>query len=159
MASDAAVADGMAVLRDDIDSLVPGRFVRFRAADGGPVDGPLTVGQEFVARITGPQDGPVRVIGLDEGELRLATLNGHVEAGEIAFRVRDAGPGRLVVEVQSWARSGGEAIRVLYERGGGQEVQSHVWTSLTLALAERLDGRPVGRVEVADRAMAWPVTA
>lgn len=40
-------------------------------------------GDEFVVRMPGPWDGPVRVVRRDESSFRLATLDGHLEAGEI----------------------------------------------------------------------------
>lgn len=156
VATDAEVSSAVALLHDDIDALVPRRFVRFREADGRPVDGPLAVGQEFVARLTGPRDGPVRVAEVRDDGLRLVTLQGHVEAGEIDFRVASPGDERLLVEVRSWARSGGHDVRWLYERGGGLRVQAHVWASLCLAVADALGGRPVRRVEVASRTLSWP---
>ena len=155
VATTADVADAVAALAD-LDGLTPARFVRFRDAGGRAVAGPLSLGQEFVARLTGPRDGPVRVVEVRDDGYRLATLRGHVEAGEIDFTVARVAPGRLLVEVRSWARSGADEIRWLYERGGGQRVQAHVWASLCLALAEELDGRPVGRVEVASRRLPWP---
>ena len=155
VATDRTVADAVELLRDDLDSLVPERFVWFRDAEGRPV-GSIEVGDEFVARLAGPRDGPVRTVEVTEDGYRLATLRGHVEAGEIRFRVERLGPQRLGVEIRSWARSGSEDVRLLYERGGGQQVQAHVWTSLCLALADRLDGRAVGRVEIASRRLDWP---
>jgi hypothetical protein len=154
VATDRPVAAAVELLRDHLDELVPARFVRFRTASGSRPSG-LEVGDEFVARLTGPRDGPVRVVERREDGYRLATLRGHVEAGEIDFRVGAPREGRLLVEVRSWARSGSDDVRLLYERGGGRRVQAHVWASLCLALAERLDGRAVGRVEVATRRLPW----
>lgn len=158
VATDASVARAVAGLTD-LDALTPRRFVRFHDARGGAVAGPLAVGDEFVARITGPRDGPVRVVEVARDGFTLVTLRGHVEAGEIRFRVTGRGRERLLVEVRSWARSGASDVRWLYEYGWGHRVQAHVWTSLCLALADRLDGRAVGRVEVASRRLAWPLAS
>lgn len=46
----------------------------------------LCLGDEFLVRMPGPWDGPVRVVRRDPAAFRLATLNGHLEAGEIEFR-------------------------------------------------------------------------
>src|ERR1700690_1373414 len=51
----------------------------------GPA-GALRQGDEFVVRMPGPWDGPVRVIHRDSTSFRLVTLNGHLEAGQIDFR-------------------------------------------------------------------------
>lgn len=156
VATSTDVADAAALLTE-LDALTPNRFVRFRDEHGGPVPSPLAVGHEFVARLTGPRDGPVRVVEVRDDGYRLITLAGHVEAGEIDFRVSAPTSGRLLVEIRSWARSGGADVRWLYERGGGQRVQANVWASLCLAAVERLDGRAVGRVEVASRRLSWPL--
>ena len=65
---------------------------------------PIEVGEEIRVRLPGPWNGPVRVIAVSECSFRLATLRGHMEAGEIEFRARDDGD-RLVFEIESWARS------------------------------------------------------
>ena len=51
--------------------------------------GPATrsrAGDEYVVRMPGPWDGPVRVVAEDASSFRLATLAGHLEAGQIEFR-------------------------------------------------------------------------
>ena len=55
----------------------------FRKTRGAP--GTLQEGDEFVIRMPGPWDGPVRVVRRDDASFRLATLDGHLEAGEIEF--------------------------------------------------------------------------
>jgi hypothetical protein len=64
----------------------------FRKTRGA--DGPLRPGDEFVVRMPGPWEGPVRVVRRDAASFRLATLDGHLEAGQIEFRVvrDDGGP-------------------------------------------------------------------
>ena len=46
----------------------------------------METGDEFVVRMPGPWDGPVRVVRREPDSFRLATLDGHLEAGEIEFR-------------------------------------------------------------------------
>jgi hypothetical protein len=53
---------------------------------GGEMDS-LAVGDEFVVRMPGPWDGPARVVSRTPTSFRLATLDGHLEAGQIEFRV------------------------------------------------------------------------
>src|SRR4029079_11939457 len=69
----------------DLDAVAPSEFATFQALDG---DGPLAVGDDWVVRMPGPWDGPVRVIDLQPDSFRLATLTGHLEAGQIEFRAR-----------------------------------------------------------------------
>ena len=48
----------------------------------------MEVGDEYVVRMPGPWDGPVRVVEVTPTSFRLATLDGHLEAGQIEFRAR-----------------------------------------------------------------------
>jgi hypothetical protein len=75
----------MLELKRDVNQAAPTKFARFAKVLGDP--GRMAVGDEYVVRMPGPWDGPVRVIGSDESSFRLATLEGHLEAGQIEFRV------------------------------------------------------------------------
>lgn len=155
VATDATPQEVLATLPTDLDVGTPDLFVRFLDVDRrAPTH--LDVGDEFMARLTGPVDGPVRVVVAEPTRVVLATLRGHAEAGRIRFTAEQDGPGHVLVVVSSWARSSRPLVRWLYERGGGRDVQAHVWTHLCLALARR-HGRPVGRVVVADRVDRWPM--
>ena len=68
-------------------------------------------GDEFVVRMPGPWDGPVRVVRREADSFRLATLAGHLEAGEIEFRATGT-PDALGFEIESWARAGEPASAV-----------------------------------------------
>jgi hypothetical protein len=70
-------------LKQDLDRVAPSEFATFQKAEG---EGPLTLGDEYVVRMPGPWDGPVRVIDQTPTSFRLATLAGHLEAGQIEFR-------------------------------------------------------------------------
>lgn len=48
----------------------------------------------------------MRVTDVTDQSFGLATLRGHMEAGEIEFRARDDENGELIFEIESWARSG-----------------------------------------------------
>jgi uncharacterized protein (UPF0548 family) len=77
----------------------------------------------------GPWDGPVRVVEVSERSFRFMTLAGHLEAGQIAFRVEGDGD-RLRFEIESWARSGDRLSNLLYDRMRmSKEIQLHMWTS------------------------------
>src|SRR6185437_5452226 len=76
----------MAQLKTDLNQAAPKEFARFHRVRG---DQPrLRLGDEYSVRMPGPWDGPVRVISDDECSFRLATLAGHLEAGQIEFRAR-----------------------------------------------------------------------
>ena len=50
-------------------------------------------------------DGPVRVVERTQTSFRFATLEGHLEAGQIEFSARYDGP-MLEFRIESWARAG-----------------------------------------------------
>ncbi|WP_300008607.1 DUF1990 family protein [Pseudonocardia sp.] len=104
------------------------------------VDGTAAVGDEFSIRMPGPWNGPVRVIGTTATTWRLATLDGHLEAGQIEFRARDEG-GAVALEIESWARPGDVLSHVLYNIVGlAREVQLNLWIETLLRLAHRSGG-------------------
>jgi uncharacterized protein (UPF0548 family) len=99
----------------------------------------------------GPWDGPVQVVAADDEGFRLATLDGHLEAGQIRFAAstRD---GLLEFTIDSWARSGDRLSHVLYSRLLiSKEVQAHMWTSVLERVAELSGGRREGPLTVITR--------
>src|SRR6185437_14583267 len=101
--------------------------------------GSMRPGDEYVVRMPGPWDGPVRVVDATPHSFCFMTLRGHLEAGQIAFRVggRD---GALEFEIESWARSADRLSDLLYDRlRMSKEIQLHMWTSF-LERTIRLSG-------------------
>jgi hypothetical protein len=118
-------------------------------------DGELCEGDEFVVRMPGPWDGPVRVVRRDETSFRLATLQGHLEAGEIEFRAGPDGDG-LHFEIESWARAGDRLSDLLYNRlRFAKEVQLNMWTHFCLKTAALSGGRPRGGLTIRTRSVPW----
>src|SRR4029453_5085524 len=78
----------------DPDSVAPSEFATFRKLSGP--DDAMRVNDEYVVRMAGPWDGPVRVAQREGAMFRLATLKGHLEAGQIGFRGYE-GAGGVVV--------------------------------------------------------------
>lgn len=106
----------------------PVEFARFERVLVGSDDS-LRVGDELIVRLPGPWDGPVRIVAADDTSFRLATLRGHMEAGEIEFRARRNAHGWTVFEIESWARSGDRMFRCLYDRlPVAREMQLHMWS-------------------------------
>jgi Domain of unknown function (DUF1990) len=129
--------DLMARLQDDPDRAAPTEFATFKKSKGD--EGPMRPGDEYVVRMPGPWDGPVRVVDVSPRSFRLMTLEGHLEAGQIAFRV-EGGDDRIEFEIESWARSGDRLSNLLYDRlRMSKEIQLHMWTSF-LERAIRLSG-------------------
>jgi hypothetical protein len=131
------------MLKRDLNAAAPTTFARFQRVLG---DGELLdTGDEFVVRMPGPWDGPVRVIAQTALSFRLATLDGHLEAGQIEFRATAGEPGHgndtLRFEIESWARSGDRFSNLLYHRLGiAKEVQLHMWISFLEGVAKLAGG-------------------
>jgi Domain of unknown function (DUF1990) len=128
----------MATIQHDVNAAAPTTFARFQRVLG---DGEtLGTGDEYVVRMPGPWDGPVRVIARTPRSFRLATLDGHLEAGQIEFRADDDdGPLRFTIE--SWARSADRFSNLLYHRVGmSKEVQLHMWISFLEGAAKVAGG-------------------
>ncbi len=136
----------MRKLQADPNRPAPGKFARFQLLQGQR--GKLRVGDEYVVRMPGPWDGPVRVVDVTPRSFRLATLEGHLEAGQIEFRARREGE-LLVFEIESWARSSTRLVDLLYHRlRMAKEVQAHMWISFLERVVQLAEGRMTGGIEI-----------
>jgi hypothetical protein len=127
----------------------PGGMAVFRRTRGR--SGAVAVGDEFLIRLPGPWDGPVRVVAADPTGFRFATLGGHLEAGQIEFRAGTE-DGLLRVTIESWARSGDGLSRLLYDRLRlAKEIQLTLWIEVLLRIARLTGGRVRGGVGVHTR--------
>ena len=136
----------MEAVQSDPNRTAPTTFARFQLTQGSR--GNLRVGDEFVVRMPGPWDGPVRVIDVRRRSFRLATLTGHLEAGQIEFRTLPEGE-LLVFEIESWARSSTPLVDLLYHRlRMAKEVQAHMWISFLERVVDLTGGRMTGGVEI-----------
>ena len=125
----------------------------FRKTRGA--QGSLRQGDEFVVRMPGPWDGPVRVVRRDEASFRLATLAGHLEAGEIEFRAEPEGDA-LRFEIESWARAGDRLSALLYNKLRlAKEIQLNMWSHFCLRAAGLAGGRPQGGITIRTCWVPW----
>jgi hypothetical protein len=132
----------------------PAEVAVFEKIRGEP--GELCVGDEFLIRMPGPWDGPVRVVAQAPTAFRLATLRGHLEAGQIEFSCRRDGD-ELEFRIESWARSGDRLSHLLYSGLGlAKEIQLNLWVETCLRLARDTGGAPVGGVRVETRRLPTP---
>jgi len=141
----------MGRLTADPDRWSP-EFAVFRRTRGTP--GAMAVGDEFLIRMPGPWDGPVRVCAADPEGFSFVTLRGHLEAGRIAFRAgRDPGDrDRLLFTIESWARPGDRLSHLMYDRlRVAKEVQLNMWTHACIRAARIAGGRLDGGVRVSTR--------
>lgn len=136
-------------ISEDLDCMAPSEFATFQKAEG--VRGTLSNGDVYVVRMPGPWDGPVRVIGTDATSFRLATLPGHLEAGQIEFRVR-SDYRSLHFEIESWARSGDRLSDLLYTHlRVSKEVQVHMWSSVLERVVNLAKGKLSGGIVITTR--------
>lgn len=130
------------------NSVAPTDFARFiKLSERG---GAMAVGDELLVRMPGPWDGPVRVVDVSPASFRFATLDGHLEAGQIEFRAYE--DGGLVFEIESWARSGDRLSSVLFNQlRMAKEVQLHMWISVLERAVRLTQGRRAGMIAVDTR--------
>jgi hypothetical protein len=144
-------------LQADLDCVAPTEFAKFLKVRGD--DGVMRVGDEYIVRMPGPWDGPVRVVEAGPTAFRFATLEGHLEAGQILFsagREEDM----LVFEIESWARSSSRVVDLLYDTFRiSKETQLHMWTSLLQRVAEFCGGRLTGGIDIHTRRVEEPTHA
>jgi Domain of unknown function (DUF1990) len=86
----------MSVLQANLNRAAPTTFARFQKVHGNRRI--MRIGDEYVVRMPGPWDGPVRVVETAPRTFRLATLTGHLEAGQIEFRAGPAERGQIAFE-------------------------------------------------------------
>ena len=133
----------------DPDSVAPSEFATFRKLSGS--EHAMRVNDEYIVRMAGPWDGPVRVAQREGAMFRLATLEGHLEAGQIEFRGYEE-DGLVVFEIESWARSKDRLTDLLYDRlRMSKEVQLHMWTSTLERVADLSGGSRSGGIEIHTR--------
>ncbi|MEJ2868927.1 DUF1990 family protein [Actinomycetospora sp. OC33-EN08] len=153
----------VAVLVADINAtMIPG-VARFDRTTGS--GHALGVGDEYVVRMPGPWDGPVRVVDrTDEvrrSSFRLATLAGHLEAGQIEFAAEGAGDEAggdptLQFTITTWARAGDALADLMYNcLRVAKNVQFQLWVHCCVRAAELAGGSPENGVEVVTRTVAW----
>lgn len=136
----------------DLNAVAPSEFASFHKLSGDA--GAMAVGDEYVVRMPGPWNGPVRVIDRTPRSFRLVTLDGHLEAGQIEFRAI-LGPRTLDFVIESWARSGDRLSDFLYSHlRMAKEVQLHMWTSVLQRVVALAGGAMEGGVVITTRPVA-----
>jgi uncharacterized protein (UPF0548 family) len=139
-------------MAEDLDCVAPSEFATFQRVVGE--EGSLSPGDEYVVRMPGPWDGPVRVAAADATSFTLATLDGHLEAGQIQFRV-GADYRSLIFEIESWARSGDRLSDLLYTHLRlSKEVQLHMWSSVLRQIVKLAEGRMDGGIVITTRVVS-----
>lgn len=139
----------MARLSADPDCVAPRALAKFRKTAGE--EGRMCVGDEFLVHMPGPWDGPVRCIEVGPGGFRFATLDGHLEAGQIEWRAADAEAG-VRFEIESWARTGDWFSAIAHDRLlMAKEVQLHMWCSVIERVVTLCQGRLARGIDIETR--------
>ena len=139
----------IAMMGQDLDRMAPSMFATFQRLTGA--ENALEVGDDYVVRMPGPWDGPVRVVARDDRSFRLATLEGHLEAGQIEFRATRVDR-TVEVVIESWARSGDRLSDLLYTHlRMSKEIQLLMWTSVLETLVRMAGGTMHGGIVVTTR--------
>jgi Domain of unknown function (DUF1990) len=135
-----SAAELFARVRADPNVVAPGALARFQKVVGDR-DAPLALGDEYTVRMPGPWDGPIRVIAVTPASFRFATLEGHLEAGQIEWRASEHDD-ELWFEIESWSRPGDPVSHLLHNHlKMAKEVQLHMWTSVLEKAAKLVGGR------------------
>jgi Domain of unknown function (DUF1990) len=131
-------------LQDDPNLLAPTEFARFHKVGD---EAKMRFGDDYVVHMPGPWNGPVRVADVTPRSFRLVTREGHLEAGQIEFAASQ--DPMFTFKIESWARSGDWASRLLYDRlRMAKEIQTHMWTSALERVVRVAGGRRSGRISI-----------
>lgn len=142
-------AELMATVSADPDRVTPRGLAKFRKTEGAP--GALHVGDEFLVHMPGPWDGPVRAVEVDSTSFRFATLDGHLEAGQIGWSAGDE-DGGVRFRIESWARAGDWFSAIAHDRLlMAKEVQLHMWTSVIERVARLAGARLPQGIDIETR--------
>jgi len=141
----------------DPDVVAPGEFTSFQKRRGD--EGEMREGDEFLVRMPGPWNGPVRVIEKTPTSFRFATLDGHLEAGQIEWRARD-GADTVQFQVESWSRPGDRLSNLMHHRlRMAKEVQLHMWTSVLERVVKLTGGRRAAPLDIHTRVADFSAAA
>jgi len=138
----------ISTLLGNLNAASPVEFAHFEPVNTRD-DQRLSVGDELIVRLPGPWDGPVRIVEITATSFRLATMTGHMEAGEIDFRAYTNDKGWIVFAIESWARSGDAMFRWLYDRlPVARELQLHMWSHFCERVVRIAEGIVMTNVEM-----------
>jgi hypothetical protein len=144
------------LLSRDPNRASPTELARFHKVGGGGER--LRVNDELLVQMPGPWNGPVRVADVTPTSFRYATLDGHLEAGQIEFGAADD-DGALRFRIESWARSGDRLSNLLHAHlRMAKEVQLHMWSSFIERVARVAGGRLTGGIVIETRRLDEPDT-
>jgi hypothetical protein len=122
-----SAAQLIAAFADRPNDFAPTEYAVFEDPSGDGTDTALRLHSDVLVRITGPYDGPVRIVDVDDSHVRLQTRSGHIEAGQIVFQAQQDGAD-VQFTITSWSRNAGLDLSVLWWSGLAYELQTIMWT-------------------------------
>jgi hypothetical protein len=123
----------MALLQADINEFSPQLLARFEKRGGA--EDKMSPGDCYQIYISGPWNGPVRVGEVKEDSFVLHTLEGHMEAGAINFRIEEE-EGKRYFTIESVARSKDQVVDLLYDKiPVARLAQTTMWISVCRTFA------------------------
>lgn len=124
-----ALREALRTLKADLNHYSPHVLASFEKLSGSATQ--LAPGDEFQIHITGPWNGPVRVSEVTEDAFRLITLEDHLEAGRIDFRILpDPDGAHSFFQIESLARSRDRVVDFFYEKLPIAKIaQTQMWTA------------------------------
>ncbi|MDX1991089.1 MAG: DUF1990 family protein, partial [bacterium] len=137
------------LILEDVNAFVPRELATFEKTKGE--EGRLVLGDEYYVHISGPWDGPVRVIDVQPTSFSFITLKGHLEAGEIQFYLVDHPEQEDAIrfEIRSWTRSRDRVTDFFYQfLGISKMLQKNMWTFFCNKVVEKSGGELIGHIEV-----------
>ena len=139
----------MAQIQGNLNDFSPLEVARFEKTNG--TAGTMREGDEYDIHLSAPWDAPVRVLDATPTSFVMATLDKHMEAGEIHF-VLQPHPERddaLRFEIESWARSRDAVVDTAYDKIGIAKLgQEAMWTFFCQRVVEASGGTLIGDIEV-----------
>jgi uncharacterized protein (UPF0548 family) len=133
----------------DINHCCPTEMANFEKTKGS--ENRLAVGDEFFIHLTGPWNGPIRVIESKPTSFSFITLEGHLEAGEIQFRVVDHPTRRDAYrfEIRSWSRSKDKVVDFAYDKVPlVKTAQAQMWIYFCKQVVDLSGGDVLGEIQV-----------
>ncbi len=136
-------------IKADINQFTPTLMAYFEKTKGDPER--FEIGDEYFIHITGPWNGPVRTVDISPTSFSFVTLEGHLEAGQIHFRVipHPSLEDTLRFQILSWARSKDRLVEFAYDfTEVAQNAQGNMWRDFCRRVVDASGGEQFGRLQV-----------
>ena len=147
--SDKSASEIVVAISQDLNPFCHDAMATFEKVNGEADR--MEVGDEYLIKISGPWNGPVRVIDTDSNSFALGTLDGHLEAGFIEFKVDQEDDTRRCFTIQSWATSGSLLVWITYSIFHVTKLaQTAMWTGFCSQVVEQFGDGAEGDVQISD---------